>query len=252
MESIQTGATAIGTIVNAGAEIVGSGGTASSTIVNQAGGQYVYSGGLVSGTTINPGGGQVVLAGGIASATTVKSGGTEAVYGSAINPVIQGGAVLAVLSGGTVSNATISSGAAEIVSGGSSSVSFVYGGTVSLIAGTTLYTFLNDAVQTVGSGAVASNTGIRNTIRSVRRGGGRGQCLQRNGDRSRRRVSEQRRHRDWRNGNSVRLGNKRNCQQRNPTSIFRRHRHRHGGGVQRYCLGKFRRDCFKYDGFIWR
>ena len=54
----------------------GSGGSATSTIINSGGVQFVSSGGSATSTTINNGGVQLVSSGGSATSTTINSGGT--------------------------------------------------------------------------------------------------------------------------------------------------------------------------------
>ena len=85
LEWVYAGGTAIGTVVNVGAQVVEFGGTAISPTINSSwdqaiygvaigtvvndGAEYVWSGGTAIGTVVNSGGGLDVFAGGTASNT---------------------------------------------------------------------------------------------------------------------------------------------------------------------------------------
>lgn len=101
LQSVETGATAIGVVVFAGGTQT-LGGTAAATAsgtVLSGGGQVVGSGGIAIGTTV-VGGIQVVFAGGAAFATTMTDGGFEIVS-----------------AGGTMTGTTVSGGTLELADG---------------------------------------------------------------------------------------------------------------------------------------
>jgi autotransporter passenger strand-loop-strand repeat protein len=144
---IDSGATATGTVVEAGGwEFIRSGGAASGTTVLDGGLEYVFSGGGAVNATVSRGGSEYLLASGAARGTVlsglhadqfISSGGT------ATGTTALGGGAEFVSSGGVLDATTLSSGGyAEISSGGA--------------ANTT--TILSGGLQAVVSGGVALRT----------------------------------------------------------------------------------------------
>jgi fibronectin-binding autotransporter adhesin len=107
------GGIASGTIVDSGGtlELLGGGATASGTKVS-GGTELVFSGGIASGTIVSSGGTEVVFAGGTAVSTTINSGGLEVVSsgGTASGTIVSGAGAELVFSGGTAFGARRTSG----------------------------------------------------------------------------------------------------------------------------------------------
>ncbi len=120
------------TVVNGGAQVVSSGGTAVGTVFSNTGSQVISSGGTASSTKVSNGGVLYVFDGGTALDTTISSGGFASVDGStvsnslpglpsistvAISTMVGSGGTFDVLDGGTAENTTISAGGVAFVSG---------------------------------------------------------------------------------------------------------------------------------------
>ena len=127
-----------GTIVNGGVEVVGAGGTASGTTVNNGGEEYVVTGGRVSGTTLNGGFGVIA---GTAVGTKVNSGATLYDLGAASGTIVNSGGLEFVESGATANNTSISGGTVEIASGAAAT------GTVTFLPGAGGTLRLDDAIH---------------------------------------------------------------------------------------------------------
>ena len=126
------------TIVNGGVEVVGAGGTASGTTVNNGGEEYVVTGGRVSGTTLNGGFGVIA---GTAVGTKVNSGATLYDLGAASGTIVNSGGLEFVESGATANNTSISGGTVEIASGAAAT------GTVTFLPGAGGTLRLDDAIH---------------------------------------------------------------------------------------------------------
>ena len=107
-QAIGSGGTASNTVVNGGTEQVLAGGVASATAVGSSGAQFVSSGGSALAASVGTGGSQTVNSGGVASGTTVVNGGTQNVTsgGMALGAIVSSGGTQVIASGG-VTQATV-------------------------------------------------------------------------------------------------------------------------------------------------
>ena len=97
-------------------QIVTSGGTARSTVVNADGLQQINSSGRALYCYINASGIQLISSGGVASSSTINSGGRQVLEGgSAIVASINGGAIQEVRFSGLASGGVIASGGTQTV-----------------------------------------------------------------------------------------------------------------------------------------
>ncbi|WP_431732362.1 autotransporter outer membrane beta-barrel domain-containing protein [Citrobacter portucalensis] len=149
-------------------------GSADNTTIN-AGTQIVSSGGSASNTTINSGGVQAISSGGSATATVLNSGGVQEVNGSADNTTLDGG-VQNVSAGGVAGNTTVNRGGLQnIFSGGSATSTFLNSGGVQAVSGggVATSTLVNSGGnQYVYSGGNALNASVNNGGRQFVSAGG--------------------------------------------------------------------------------
>jgi autotransporter passenger strand-loop-strand repeat protein len=150
-DTVYSGGTAIGTVVNGGDEIVEAGGTALGATVSR-GGYEILSGGVASGVTL-PAGTELVDAGASAIGTEVSSGGEVIVSsgGTTINTIMTGGGET-VSSGGTA--------IATSAAGGQGGIN-VYG----VASGTVLFSGANEAVEGTATKTIVNSGGSQTIYR---------------------------------------------------------------------------------------
>ncbi|EPS7901194.1 autotransporter outer membrane beta-barrel domain-containing protein, partial [Escherichia coli] len=153
---------------------VSSGGSATSTTINNGGWQNVYSGGSATSTTINSGGRQHVSSGGSATSTTINGGGLQIVSsgGSATSTTINSDGQQTVFSGGSATSTTINGGLQYVSRGGSATSTTINGGRQDVYSGASATsTTINDGWQNVYSGGSATSTTINGGRQDVFSGG---------------------------------------------------------------------------------
>jgi autotransporter passenger strand-loop-strand repeat protein len=173
-ENVSSGGTANGTqVLNGGTLAVASGAAASGTTAS-GGGEYVASGGVVSATTLVGGGFDVVS--GNAVGTIVNSGGTDTDYGVESATTVNGG-LQVVQSGGTAIGTAVNAGSEEYVASAGTVSSSKLNGGFDIVFGTAVSTtvdsgsndydygvergtIINNGIQFVESGALASGTTV--------------------------------------------------------------------------------------------
>jgi autotransporter passenger strand-loop-strand repeat protein len=140
---------------------VSNGGTASGTSVSSGGAEIVSSGGVATSVTI-VGGVQTVVRGGSANGTVVSSGGSEIVSGTASGTVVDAGGSVVVWSGGTANALILNGGSATVMSGGAISGATISSGTLVISSGGAA---LSSTVTFAGSGSlVLDDTKFRGKI----------------------------------------------------------------------------------------
>ena len=150
------------TTLNAGLEIVSSGGTAIATTVNSGGLEKVNTAGATISDHVLRGGEEIVSSGGTVSATVVDTGGTMAVDGTAIGTIVNGGTQW-VNPGGVTSSTVAENGGTQIVySSGSASGTLVSAASFQTISrgSTTGTVVLSGGFQGVFNGGIAGGTVI--------------------------------------------------------------------------------------------
>jgi autotransporter passenger strand-loop-strand repeat protein len=106
------------TILNGGDQYIRTGATATASVVDGGGSLFVYAAAMATSTTIN-GGWELIDAGGVDVGATVNAG-TQSVFGSARAATIVGAGEQTVYSGGAVSGSVIASGGTQFVYAGGS------------------------------------------------------------------------------------------------------------------------------------
>lgn len=150
MQTIHSGGTATSTTLNNGAQVINSGGSAISTIINTEGQQLIETGGVAASAIINSGGVQLANSGGLAVSTTIEESGFQAIGNS-----------------GTAIETTILNGGLQVISGGLAvSTSILSGGIQNLNDGTATNTIINDGgMQNVYDNAISTTVsygGVQN------------------------------------------------------------------------------------------
>jgi autotransporter passenger strand-loop-strand repeat protein len=107
-QSVNSGATAIGTVVSGPYSMQIVFGTASGTTVQNSGMEWIA--GVDFGATVSSGGPQYVDSGGVANAAVILSGATQSVVGTTSAATISSGGVEVVYSGGIADGTTVLSG----------------------------------------------------------------------------------------------------------------------------------------------
>ncbi|MET4203036.1 hypothetical protein [Bradyrhizobium sp. LA6.12] len=139
----------------AGRQVIGAGGTASTTLIVANGEQDIYGGGTATGTTIQ-GGLQAVY--GTVDQTVIGSGGVQMVHGTASHTAVNDGGEQRVYESGTAIGTTLNAGSMQI-DWGSATGTTINGG-IQYIWGTASDTTIVSGTQYVGAGGSASGTTI--------------------------------------------------------------------------------------------
>ena len=146
--------TATGSTI-AGRQVIGAGGSASTTLIVAGGEQDVYGGATATGTTVQ-GGVQAVY--GTADQTVIGSGGVQMVQGTASHTIVNDGGEQRVYAGGTAIGTTLNAGSMQ-VDWGNASGTTIDGG-IQYVWGTASGTTIASGAQHVGAGGRASGTTI--------------------------------------------------------------------------------------------
>lgn len=162
-QTIHSGGTATSTTLNNGAQVITSGGSAISTIINTQGQQRIETGGVAASAIINSGGIQMI-SGGLAVSTDILNGGTQSIIGlgSATSTTIHSGGLQAVNADGSASSTTINNSGKQYVNyyGRATSTTINSGGAQYVNwAGNAASTTINSGgTQSINSGGTASQS----------------------------------------------------------------------------------------------
>jgi len=162
MQTIHSGGTATSTTLNNGAQVINSGGSAISTIINTAGQQLIETGGVAASAIINSGGVQLANSGGLAVSTTIEESGFQAIgnSGTAIETTILNGG-LQVISGGLAVSTSILSGGIQNLNDGTATNTIINDGGMQNVYGNALSTTVSyGGVQNVNYQGSATSTTI--------------------------------------------------------------------------------------------
>jgi autotransporter passenger strand-loop-strand repeat protein len=149
-----------GMVFSGGTQVVGSGGTASSTVVSSGGTLELLGGYTASGFVVRSGGIVEIGSGATLTGYSFSSGVIVEVLskGTASNTTISSGGTLAVLSGGLADPTTISSGGTEAVSAGGSDLGARISGGEQDVYGRASGAMVFTGSQVVEAGGIANST----------------------------------------------------------------------------------------------
>lgn len=139
----------------AGRQVIGAGGSASTTLIVAGGEQDVYGGGTATGTTIQAG---LQAVYGAADQTVIGSGGVQMVQGTASHTTVNDGGEQRVYAGGTAIGTTLNAGSMQIDWGNASGTTI--DGGIQYVWGAASDTTIASGAQHVGAGGSASGTTI--------------------------------------------------------------------------------------------
>ncbi|HDI6064912.1 TPA: AIDA repeat-containing protein, partial [Escherichia coli] len=159
-QNVYNSGSATSTTINGGLQVVSSGGSATSTTINSDGWQNVFSGGSATSTTINSGGWQAVYSGGSATSTTINSGGQLSVFsGSAVDITQNSGGAIETDTSSDLSG-TNAKGSFSIAGGSANNMLLENGGSLMVLDG---HQASDTTVGSYGTLGVVSGSVLRGT-----------------------------------------------------------------------------------------